>query len=129
MCFIIFSGSKMVPVWSWLQMGKDLLLIRLRYILGAWKIRSVEHLKNDWYAMSIFVYKYYIKYLLYCYGDDINTFHFWSGFWWMSCGDERENLFFYLECVCVNVNEVLVQCWVCWQAGVSVSFFVQRLLI
>lgn len=41
------EGSKMVPVWSWLQMGKDLLLIRLRYILGAWKIRSVEHLKND----------------------------------------------------------------------------------
>ena len=32
------DGSKMVPFWSWLQMGKDLLLIRLRYILGVWKI-------------------------------------------------------------------------------------------
>ncbi|XP_046369430.1 dolichyl-phosphate beta-glucosyltransferase-like [Haliotis rufescens] len=34
------DGSKMVPVWSWLQMGRDLLLIRLRYILGAWRINS-----------------------------------------------------------------------------------------
>ncbi|XP_069131347.1 dolichyl-phosphate beta-glucosyltransferase-like isoform X2 [Argopecten irradians] len=34
------EGSKMVPVWSWLQMGKDLLLIRLRYVIGAWKINS-----------------------------------------------------------------------------------------
>lgn len=33
------EGSKMVPFWSWLQMGRDLLLIRLRYILGAWRIR------------------------------------------------------------------------------------------
>lgn len=32
------DGSKMVPVWSWLQMGRDLLLIRLRYMLGAWRI-------------------------------------------------------------------------------------------
>ena len=32
------DGSKMVPVWSWLQMGKDLLLIRLRYLIGAWKM-------------------------------------------------------------------------------------------
>lgn len=34
------EGSKMIPVWSWLQMGRDLLLIRLRYLLGAWKINS-----------------------------------------------------------------------------------------
>ncbi|XP_071087179.1 dolichyl-phosphate beta-glucosyltransferase-like [Haliotis cracherodii] len=34
------DGSKMVPIWSWLQMGRDLLLIRLRYILGAWRINS-----------------------------------------------------------------------------------------
>ncbi|XP_033743428.1 dolichyl-phosphate beta-glucosyltransferase-like [Pecten maximus] len=34
------EGSKMVPFWSWLQMGKDLLLIRLRYIIGAWKINT-----------------------------------------------------------------------------------------
>ncbi|XP_077984130.1 dolichyl-phosphate beta-glucosyltransferase-like [Glandiceps talaboti] len=32
------DGSKMVPVWSWLQMGRDLILIRLRYIVGIWKI-------------------------------------------------------------------------------------------
>ncbi|KAK3610130.1 hypothetical protein CHS0354_039911 [Potamilus streckersoni] len=32
------EGSKMIPVWSWLQMGKDLVLIRLRYMLKAWKI-------------------------------------------------------------------------------------------
>ncbi|XP_065669959.1 dolichyl-phosphate beta-glucosyltransferase isoform X2 [Hydra vulgaris] len=32
------EGSKMVPIFSWLQMGKDLLLIRVRYVIGAWKI-------------------------------------------------------------------------------------------
>ncbi|VEL07857.1 unnamed protein product [Protopolystoma xenopodis] len=32
------DGSKLVPVLSWLQMAKDLLSIRLRYALGAWKI-------------------------------------------------------------------------------------------
>jgi dolichyl-phosphate beta-glucosyltransferase len=30
----------MIPVWSWLQMGRDLILIRIRYLIGAWKIRS-----------------------------------------------------------------------------------------
>ncbi|KAK7485918.1 hypothetical protein BaRGS_00022784 [Batillaria attramentaria] len=34
------EGTKMVPVWSWLQMGRDLFLIRLRYMLGLWKISS-----------------------------------------------------------------------------------------
>ncbi|XP_066506485.1 dolichyl-phosphate beta-glucosyltransferase [Hoplias malabaricus] len=34
------EGSKLVPVWSWLQMGKDLVFIRLRYITGAWKLDS-----------------------------------------------------------------------------------------
>ncbi|XP_046461850.1 dolichyl-phosphate beta-glucosyltransferase-like [Daphnia pulex] len=33
------EGSKIVPVWSWLQMGRDLLLIWFRYTTGAWKIR------------------------------------------------------------------------------------------
>ncbi|XP_028903831.1 dolichyl-phosphate beta-glucosyltransferase isoform X2 [Ornithorhynchus anatinus] len=32
------EGSKLVPFWSWLQMGKDLLFIRLRYLTGAWKL-------------------------------------------------------------------------------------------
>ncbi|XP_068701650.1 dolichyl-phosphate beta-glucosyltransferase-like [Montipora foliosa] len=36
------DGSKMIPFWSWLQMGKDLLLISLRYIVGAWKIKPLK---------------------------------------------------------------------------------------
>ncbi|KAJ8266683.1 hypothetical protein GJAV_G00133440 [Gymnothorax javanicus] len=32
------EGSKLVPFWSWLQMGRDLVFIRLRYITGAWKL-------------------------------------------------------------------------------------------
>ncbi|EZA50377.1 hypothetical protein DMN91_003914 [Ooceraea biroi] len=32
------EGSKIVPFWSWLQMGRDLFLIWLRYKIGAWKI-------------------------------------------------------------------------------------------
>ncbi|KAJ8679053.1 hypothetical protein QAD02_014840 [Eretmocerus hayati] len=36
------DGSKIVPVWSWLQMGRDLLLISLRYKLGAWKIAKAK---------------------------------------------------------------------------------------
>lgn len=32
------SGSKIIPIFSWLQMGKDIVLIWLRYMLGAWKI-------------------------------------------------------------------------------------------
>ncbi|XP_072333153.1 dolichyl-phosphate beta-glucosyltransferase isoform X2 [Scyliorhinus torazame] len=32
------EGSKLVPFWSWLQMGKDLLFIRLRYLTGAWNL-------------------------------------------------------------------------------------------
>ncbi|XP_048388364.1 dolichyl-phosphate beta-glucosyltransferase isoform X2 [Stegostoma tigrinum] len=32
------EGSKLIPFWSWLQMGKDLLFIRLRYFTGAWNL-------------------------------------------------------------------------------------------
>ncbi|XP_057366284.1 dolichyl-phosphate beta-glucosyltransferase-like isoform X2 [Daphnia carinata] len=32
------EGSKIVPVWSWLQMGRDLILMWLRYSTGAWKV-------------------------------------------------------------------------------------------
>jgi dolichyl-phosphate beta-glucosyltransferase len=32
------EGSKLVPVWSWLQMGKDLMSIWLRYKIGAWRM-------------------------------------------------------------------------------------------
>ncbi|XP_045572233.1 LOW QUALITY PROTEIN: dolichyl-phosphate beta-glucosyltransferase-like [Salmo salar] len=34
------EGSKLVPVWSWLQMGRDLVFIRLHYITGAWRLES-----------------------------------------------------------------------------------------
>lgn len=34
------EGSKIIPFWSWLQMGKDLVLIWLRYKIGAWKIHN-----------------------------------------------------------------------------------------
>ncbi|XP_028729199.1 dolichyl-phosphate beta-glucosyltransferase isoform X1 [Peromyscus leucopus] len=36
------EGSKLVPFWSWLQMGKDLLFIRLRYLTGAWKLERTR---------------------------------------------------------------------------------------
>ncbi|CAG9762348.1 unnamed protein product [Ceutorhynchus assimilis] len=39
------DGSKVTPVWSWLQMGMDLVLIWLRYTIGAWKIK--ESNKNE----------------------------------------------------------------------------------
>lgn len=32
------DGSKLIPFWSWLQMGSDLVLIWLRYFVGAWKL-------------------------------------------------------------------------------------------
>jgi len=32
------DGSKVTPVWSWIEMGSDLFLIWLRYKLGAWKL-------------------------------------------------------------------------------------------
>lgn len=34
------EGSKVIPVWSWLQMGRDLVLIWLRYQIGAWKLKK-----------------------------------------------------------------------------------------
>ncbi|XP_006879611.1 PREDICTED: dolichyl-phosphate beta-glucosyltransferase isoform X2 [Elephantulus edwardii] len=36
------EGSKLVPFWSWLQMGKDLLFIRLRYLTGAWRLEKTR---------------------------------------------------------------------------------------
>ena len=37
-CWTEIEGTKMIPLFSWLQMGKDLVLIWLRYFTGAWKI-------------------------------------------------------------------------------------------
>uniref|UniRef100_A0A8C5CEP8 dolichyl-phosphate beta-glucosyltransferase n=1 Tax=Gadus morhua TaxID=8049 RepID=A0A8C5CEP8_GADMO len=34
------EGSKLVPVLSWLQMGRDLVFIRLRYLTGVWRLDS-----------------------------------------------------------------------------------------
>jgi dolichyl-phosphate beta-glucosyltransferase len=34
------EGSKIVPVFSWLQMGRDILFIRLRYMFGFWSIKT-----------------------------------------------------------------------------------------
>lgn len=34
------EGSKIVPVWSWLEMARDLLLIWLKYRIGAWRIST-----------------------------------------------------------------------------------------
>ncbi|XP_072230843.1 dolichyl-phosphate beta-glucosyltransferase [Leuresthes tenuis] len=36
------EGSKLVPFWSWLQMGLDLIFIRLRYVTGAWKLQPLN---------------------------------------------------------------------------------------
>ncbi|XP_031229697.1 dolichyl-phosphate beta-glucosyltransferase [Mastomys coucha] len=36
------EGSKLVPFWSWLQMGKDLLFIRLQYLTGAWRLEKTR---------------------------------------------------------------------------------------
>ncbi|KAJ7997476.1 hypothetical protein DPEC_G00229410 [Dallia pectoralis] len=41
------EGSKLVPVWSWLQMGRDLVFIRLRYITGAWKLEGPGKTKTS----------------------------------------------------------------------------------
>lgn len=36
------EGSKLVPFWSWLQMGVDLVLIWLKYQFGIWKISDMK---------------------------------------------------------------------------------------
>ncbi|XP_053673709.1 dolichyl-phosphate beta-glucosyltransferase [Anopheles nili] len=34
------EGSKLTPFWSWLQMGRDLMLIWFRYAIGAWQLKK-----------------------------------------------------------------------------------------
>ncbi|KAG5675288.1 hypothetical protein PVAND_005200 [Polypedilum vanderplanki] len=34
------EGSKITPFFSWIQMGRDLVLIWLRYQIGAWKLKA-----------------------------------------------------------------------------------------
>ncbi|KAH8353058.1 hypothetical protein KR084_008632 [Drosophila pseudotakahashii] len=40
------DGSKLTPFWSWLQMGRDLFMIWLRYLVGAWRIASIQKKEN-----------------------------------------------------------------------------------
>lgn len=39
------EGSKVTPFWSWIQMGRDLILIWLRYAIGAWKLHKPNEKK------------------------------------------------------------------------------------
>ncbi|XP_015904227.1 dolichyl-phosphate beta-glucosyltransferase [Parasteatoda tepidariorum] len=36
------DGSKLVPFWSWLQMGIDLLMIWIKYQTGIWKLQDTK---------------------------------------------------------------------------------------
>ncbi|CAG9797258.1 unnamed protein product [Chironomus riparius] len=36
------DGSKITPFFSWIQMGRDLIFIWLRYQIGAWKLKPVK---------------------------------------------------------------------------------------
>ncbi|KAM8717165.1 hypothetical protein ACLKA7_003949 [Drosophila subpalustris] len=40
------DGSKLSPFWSWLQMGIDLFMIWLRYMVGAWRIAANQKKEN-----------------------------------------------------------------------------------
>lgn len=40
------DGSKLTPFWSWLQMGVDLFMIWLRYLIGAWRIACIQKKEN-----------------------------------------------------------------------------------
>lgn len=46
-CLRACTGSKLVPVWSWLQMGRDILFIRLRYMFGIWKLHDTAKVKTN----------------------------------------------------------------------------------
>jgi dolichyl-phosphate beta-glucosyltransferase len=37
------EGSKLTPLTSSIQMGKDLLLIWFRYLIGAWKLQPLKN--------------------------------------------------------------------------------------
>ncbi|RWS06569.1 dolichyl-phosphate beta-glucosyltransferase-like protein [Dinothrombium tinctorium] len=40
------EGSKIIPVFSWLQMGKDVILVSLMYTIKAWDIPNYRHIYN-----------------------------------------------------------------------------------
>ena len=39
------AGSKMVPIFSWMEMGRDLIFIRARYTFRIWSIHTKQKLK------------------------------------------------------------------------------------
>ncbi|OQR77144.1 dolichyl-phosphate beta-glucosyltransferase-like [Tropilaelaps mercedesae] len=41
------DGSKVTPFWSWCEMGRDLILIWYRYLIGAWAIRAAVPCKSE----------------------------------------------------------------------------------
>lgn len=41
------EGSKITPVWTWIQMGGDLFLIWFRYAIGAWQIAGFRSKKAN----------------------------------------------------------------------------------
>ncbi|KAI3378085.1 hypothetical protein SNEBB_009455 [Seison nebaliae] len=41
------DGSKIVPVWSWLEMARDIVFIRLMYLLNIWKIDESHRLRSE----------------------------------------------------------------------------------
>lgn len=41
------EGSKITPVWTWVQMGCDLFLIWFRYAIGAWQISGIRRKKAE----------------------------------------------------------------------------------
>lgn len=41
------EGSKITPVWTWIQMGGDLFLIWFRYAIGAWQISGFRRKKTN----------------------------------------------------------------------------------
>lgn len=44
--YMVHAGSKLVPFWSWLQMARDLLFIRLRYTFGLWNLKLPKTKSN-----------------------------------------------------------------------------------
>lgn len=41
------EGSKITPVWTWIQMGMDLFLIWFRYAIGAWSLQDPPKKKHS----------------------------------------------------------------------------------
>lgn len=40
--WIEIEGSKVTPIFSWIQMGRDIILIWFRYTFKIWKINDLK---------------------------------------------------------------------------------------